>query len=377
MQEGIKRRPSLVIKLKATFLKMSTALQLPVQRIGQVNSRDFESVSKYYSKELVSYVRKVLQIIPATMFSILHQIISILTNEVKEVPTRLEKDKMKEYAQLDERYKVARLTHDISVLTEGMLLMKTTLVGIIKVDPKRLLEDGIRKELVKQVAAALHSGLIFNPKAKTNELESKLLALSEKMNGFNRSFEYIQDYVNIYGLKIWQEEVSRIINYNVEQECNSFLRTKVLDWQSSYQSQTIPIPVFPPVDSSVNFIGRLAREILRITDTHLTVFVPQMNAWYDKKTNLEVVNLKLWEKLQNAVDIFGLSGLDRLLCFMIVQQLQWFLRYFNRELLKTKQYTDLLFQFMKLVGTTESIIRESHDHIIKSHDHIVKSHDLY
>ena len=44
--------------------------------------------------------------------------------------------------------------------------MKTTLVGVIKVDPKQLLEDGIRKELVKQVAAALHHGLIFNPKAK-------------------------------------------------------------------------------------------------------------------------------------------------------------------------------------------------------------------
>lgn len=47
------------------------------------------------------------------------------------------------------------------------------------------------------------------------------------MDGFRRSFEYIQDYINIYGLKIWQEEVSRIINYNVEQECNSFLREKV------------------------------------------------------------------------------------------------------------------------------------------------------
>ena len=55
----------------------------------------------------------------------------------------------------------------------------------------------------------------------------RLAALGEQMNGFQRSFEYIQDYVNIYGLKIWQEEVSRIINYNVEQECNSFLRTKV------------------------------------------------------------------------------------------------------------------------------------------------------
>ena len=44
--------------------------------------------------------------------------------------------------------------------------MKTTLVGVIKVDPKQLLEDGIHKELVKQVEAALHHGLIFNPKAK-------------------------------------------------------------------------------------------------------------------------------------------------------------------------------------------------------------------
>lgn len=55
----------------------------------------------------------------------------------------------------------------------------------------------------------------------------KLKEMAATMDGFYRSFEYIQDYVSIYGLKIWQEEVSRIINYNVEQECNSFLRTKV------------------------------------------------------------------------------------------------------------------------------------------------------
>ena len=63
---------------------------------------------------------------------------------------------------------VARLTHSISVFTEGILLMKTTLVGIIKVDPKQLLEDGIRKELVQQVAGALHNGIMFNPKAKVS-----------------------------------------------------------------------------------------------------------------------------------------------------------------------------------------------------------------
>ena len=78
------------------------------------------------------------------------------------------------------------------------------------------------------MALALHRGLIFNPRAKPSELMPKLKEMAATMDGFHRSFEYIQDYVNIYGLKIWQEEVSRIINYNVEQECNNFLRTKVL-----------------------------------------------------------------------------------------------------------------------------------------------------
>lgn len=136
--------------------------------------------------------------------------------------------------------------------------------------------------------------------SKPSELMPKLKEMAATMDGFYRSFEYIQDYVSIYGLKIWQEEVSRIINYNVEQECNSFLRAKVRkssthsepfsdhviccegcvivktvclcviaqiqDWQSVHQSAHIPIPKFPPVDESATFIGRLCREILRITD---------------------------------------------------------------------------------------------------------------
>ena len=59
MQEFIKRQPSLVIKLRATFLKMTSALQLPCQRIDEAGSPDLASVSAYYSRELVGYVRKV------------------------------------------------------------------------------------------------------------------------------------------------------------------------------------------------------------------------------------------------------------------------------------------------------------------------------
>ncbi|XP_050401033.2 WASH complex subunit 5 isoform X1 [Patella vulgata] len=349
MQQGIKKDPSLVIKLRATFLKMASALDLPLLRVNQAGSKDLMSVSQYYSGELVAYVRKVLQIIPQTMFSLLASIIRSLTNRIQEVPTRLEKEKMKEYAQLEDRYEVAKLTHSISVFTEGILMMKTTLVGIIKIDPKRLLEDGIRKELVQQVAYALHKGLMFNPKAKVSELMPKLGILGEQMDGFRRSFEYIQDYVNIYGLKIWQEEISRIINYNVEQECNSFLRTKVQDWQSVYQSTAIPIPRFTPVDESVNFIGRLAREILRITDPRVTTYIDQMKAWYDAKTKQEVANRTLFQQIHRAVGSFGLTGLDRLLCFMIVKELQTFKMYLQRGVARDKMWLELLSYYTKIL----------------------------
>ncbi|XP_077497040.1 WASH complex subunit strump isoform X1 [Amblyomma americanum] len=358
MQKGIKSDPSMVIKLRATFLKLATALDLPLLRINQANSPDLVSVSQYYSTELVNYVRKVLHIIPETMFGVLARIVELQTTAIKEVPTRLMKDQLKTYAQLDQRYEVAKLTHSISVFTEGILMMKKTLVGIVQIDPKQLLEDGIRRELVNQVMRALHGGLVFNPKARPSELVPKLTALGKVMDGYHRSFEYIQDYVSIYGLRVWQEEVSRIISYNVEQECNAFLRQKVQDWQSVYQSRTIPIPTFPQLDqASVNFIGRLAREVLRVTDPKTTVYIDQSNAWFDAKSHVEVINLSLFALLQKSVGTPGLTGLDRLLSFMIVKELQGVLRSLERGMVKDKSWQELLTNMSKALQPVDGIIQ--------------------
>uniref|UniRef100_A0A671X5B5 WASH complex subunit 5 n=1 Tax=Sparus aurata TaxID=8175 RepID=A0A671X5B5_SPAAU len=357
MQESIRVNPSMVTKLRATFLKLASALDLPLLRINQANSADLLSVSQFYSGELVAYVRKVLQIIPESMFTSLAKIIKLQIHDIMEVPTRLDKDKLKDYSQLGARYEVAKLTHDISIFTEGILMMKTTLVGIIKVDPKQLLEDGIRKELVKRVAYALHKGLIFNPKAKPSELMPKLKDMAATMDGFYRSFEYIQDYVSIYGLKIWQEEVSRIINYNVEQECNSFLRAK--QHQSIHlvhQSTHIPIPKFPSVDESATFIGRLCREILRITDPKITCYIDQMNTWYDLKSHQEVTNNRLFSEIQNTLGTFGLNGLDRLLCFMIVKELQNFLTMLQKTILRDKAVVDVFKAMLSAVNPVQGIV---------------------
>uniref|UniRef100_A0A669BB32 WASH complex subunit 5 n=1 Tax=Oreochromis niloticus TaxID=8128 RepID=A0A669BB32_ORENI len=296
MQESIRVNPSMVTKLRATFLKLASALDLPLLRINQANSADLLSVSQFYSGELVSYVRKVLQIIPESMFTSLAKIIKLQIHDIMEVPTRLDKDKLKDYAQLTARYEVAKLTHDISIFTEGILMMKTTLVGIIKVDPKQLLEDGIRKELVKRVAYALHRGLIFNPKAK------------------------------------------------------------IQDWQSVHQSTHIPIPKFPSVDESATFIGRLCREILRITDPKLTCYIDQMNTWYDLKSHQEVTNNRLFSEIQNTLGTFGLNGLDRLLCFMIVKELQNFLTILQKTILKDKAVVEVFRTLQGAVSPVQGIV---------------------
>ncbi|CAG9761136.1 unnamed protein product [Ceutorhynchus assimilis] len=342
MQNGIKREPKLVIKLRAVFLKLASALELPLLRINQSHSNDLVSVSEYYSKELEIYVRKVLQIIPNTMFDKLARIIAMQTGIIKELPTRVDKDKLKDYAQLEERFEFAELTHSVSIFSQGMRMMKNTLVGVVCLDPKQLLEDGIRKELVLHTSKALHNEFKFSTKLRQDELENKLKSLGLIMDGYKRSFEYIQDYININGLKIWQEEVTRIVNYNVEQECNGFLRNKIYPWQSVYQSRYVPIPIYPPIDESENFIGRLAREIIRITDPKSAVYLSTTLTWYDIKTHKPIFNKETIASVAQSIEITGLVGLDRLFSFMIITALQRIMAYLENKNVNTTSWTNVI-----------------------------------
>ncbi|XP_011207419.2 WASH complex subunit homolog 5 [Bactrocera dorsalis] len=353
MQDSIKKQPRSVIRLRAAFLKLASALEIPLLRINQEHSEDLVSVSNYYSTELANYMRKVLQIIPETMFSIMARIINLQTEVLREIPTRLEKDKLKEYAQFEDRYTVAKLTHSIAIFTEGILMMKKTLVGVIELDPKQLLEDGIRKELVRHLANALNLGLIFTTtttKTKQQpiaELETKLLALAKIMDGYRRSFEYIQDYLKIHGLKILQEELTRIINYNVEKECNAFLRNKVQDWQSRYQSQTVPIPSFPALQGdaskSNNFIGRLAHEILQCTDPKRTIYIELKATWYEKRApHKEILNGCFFSKVRESIGPAGLVGLDRLYSYMFAAELKQNLEKMQKNLANDNMWLEAL-----------------------------------
>ena len=114
-------------------------MERPVLRISQARSKDLVSVSQYFSSELVSYVRRVLQIIPETMFRLLDQIIKLQTERIKEVPTRLDKDKIKDFAQLNERFEVR--SSSFCQFTAGILMLCDLILHIIQVYFQRLARE--------------------------------------------------------------------------------------------------------------------------------------------------------------------------------------------------------------------------------------------
>jgi WASH complex subunit strumpellin len=283
----------------------------------------------------------VLGVIPKSVFEVLHEIVDIQTNKMVPVPIQLESQHLKDYAQLDLRFRLASLTHQTSVFTEGILLMEKTLVGVIQVDPRQILEEGLRRELVRRIADAFHRCLQFRT-LSVEEISTALERLAATLDGLKNSIQYIQDYIDMPGLKIYQQEIARVINYNTEQEANRYLKKKTFDASSQFQSMTIPIPRFPPQDkdpsSSTTFMGRILYALLVLTDASNTVYVPECSGWLrhpapdqKKGQTVEVCGIHTFSLLEKSMGVIGMRGLDRLLGFRTVYDLTTFLRSYDKD----------------------------------------------
>lgn len=384
--EKIYRDPNSVILLRATFRKAASILDIPMTRIVIVQSPDEESVAEYYSSELVQFVRSILEIIPISVFQILNKIQVIQSQKMKPLDARMEAKDIKEFAQVELRLQLARLTQQVSIFTEGILLMQRTLLGVIEIDPRQVLEEGLRRELVRLVSMALHQTLSFKDMS-VQEITLKYSQLAITLDGIKRSIEYLQDFIDMAGLKLYQEEMMRVINYNVEQEANKYLKRKIFDSNSRYQSKVIPLPRFQqssaPVQSTgpkgtaiaaseplyfdkdpsmapINFMGRIMESLLFLTDSASTVYSPEYRTWYSytpKKVDTnspnlvisqnkakmeckEICGLQVFGLMDRAFGTTGMQGLDRLLSFRIVHQLKSFEK-FNISVINA-QFQNLL-----------------------------------
>jgi len=133
---------------------LASILAVPLVRITQADSKDAVSVAEYYSSALVSYVRKVscyqivylpsgapinlcssvqvLEIIPRSVFYLLDQITQLqASSRLTKMPMKVERASLKDFAQLEERYKLAQATHQVcnAEMNQCFLLSNRTHCG--------------------------------------------------------------------------------------------------------------------------------------------------------------------------------------------------------------------------------------------------------
>ena len=126
-------------------MKLSSILNTPMVRIIQAQSSDMDPVSNFYSEELIKTVKLVLQVIPKLVFHILGYIINIFTDKLKNQPLKFDKAELVNLAQFEDRLEIAKYNHEISVFAKSILNMESYLLGVIEVNPRDILEKGIRK----------------------------------------------------------------------------------------------------------------------------------------------------------------------------------------------------------------------------------------
>lgn len=80
--------------------------------------------------------------------------------------------------------------------------------------------------------------------------------------GLKRTIEYISDFLNVAGQKIWREEMGRIIDMAVEKEASRLVGKKYSPQFVEAQENAF-IPEFKPIDEfDFTFMGRLLRFIM-------------------------------------------------------------------------------------------------------------------
>ena len=336
MQNLLKKDSKNVLLLRATFLKLASILNFPLIRLFEIESQDIESVTNYYSGELVKFVKNILQIIPRRVFDFMNEIIKIFKSGFMEMPIKILKRDLKTYSQIENRYKLAKCVHGISMITKGIFMMEKTLMGVIEVDPKEILEEGIRKELLNLLAKTFQNHIDFGTGDKI-DLTQKLNNLISEISSIKKSFIYIQDYINMNGSKMWSEEMHRLINFYVELEANKFLSKKIKNKNDKYEMFKYKIPSYPPLKSSpesFTFLGRLTRYILNLTEPKNVTFCPYNYTWYEKeKLDKEVFGIKMFYKIKKAIGVEGFQGFGKLLGYINYQNLIKLQSFFNGKLL--------------------------------------------
>lgn len=351
------KSPGSVKGLRALFLKLASILEAPLLRIRQARNSAHESlVSSYYSESLVEFMRSVLQELPRLIFGLLHQISEQRAARPPEpLPSRISLEELRAYAERSDnaRHVVGQLTQRIALLMRGIRETDVAVLGVMRLEPRGVLVDGLRRELARKIEA-LYAGLSFpRPASKAPPRREAVVTplgdLAGRCRALGRAFEHVQDYVGVSALQLWHKESSRITRYLLHVELHLLLRRRLPAPRSSvHHDADCPI-AFPDggaetarsdgspstgagaATKSGSFLSRTVEALVALTDPRVALG-GMRGSWRLAATGEALFDGPALEALHMALGPPAVAAVSRILGFRVALQLRQLRTYLSQEL---------------------------------------------
>ncbi|KAE9554597.1 hypothetical protein FO519_002157 [Halicephalobus sp. NKZ332] len=323
------------IALKFVFLKLSSSIENILKSINTIYKEKSEVLSEYYHRKLELHLRKIIQTIPRSIFAqmnSLHPLFS--TNKIVHV----EKQNLKQFADLERRRKLAQKTYEITKLSLGISSMCLSKLGPIEIKPTELLFDGLRQELNLKLQALLGEELLSGNILRTLSIQTT------KINTFRDAFLFVCEHIGFNGVALWQSELESVFNAAFQVEKNN-LKMKNQQVQV-VQKNAPPKPI----------MGQVINSMVKQTNPRTSVYFCMKDEWYSVDLRKLEFSSDFFSVVEKWLPAISNVGLRRLINFSIYSHTKSAIQELTKNSLSKIIDESLRQKIENVVQSTENLV---------------------
>uniref|UniRef100_A0A915DKT2 WASH complex subunit strumpellin n=1 Tax=Ditylenchus dipsaci TaxID=166011 RepID=A0A915DKT2_9BILA len=288
------------LSVKHIFLKLSASIANLIGSFIEDQGK-CDILSTFYHKRLEIRLKKIIQAIPRAIFSGMDE----LQNLFSPIYTiQIQKQMVKQFADLDRRRLLAQKTSEITKLSLGISNMCISRLGNVEIQPRELLINGLREELAQKLRRILTL-------CQENILRT-LVNQSSQLKAFRKAFLFVCEHIGVNGVAMWQAEIQAIVGSAFTSQRAEVKNKLLLSLPAIAQQTHNKKPV----------VIQLIDYILSSTNPRTSVYNCLKNEWRSVDGKKTEFTLDFFTAIENWFPGIGLSSLGRVISFNICSLLK-------------------------------------------------------
>lgn len=264
--------------VRQIFTKLSISCWVLKLRLSYFSDRDnvANRIANTYSFSLEKHLKTVLQSVPQHMIEIMYKV--VMPGLEKKFEPFIEKTELREIRDFMDNSQLIETTSLIANTSMGISRMMLTRVGTIEINPKELLEEGMIRQLYKEIKKYLSAS------SSTSSIEN-LLNACENVEKMRTSFFYLCDHMNLDGERIWSVAMS------------------------DYFSQISEERAFAKSSGELEK-NEIADLFIQITNPKSSRYSENALSWKDLKMSNTILSFAVFDRIENLVPFHVLTSIE-------------------------------------------------------------------